>query len=314
MKLTNRLILTALAIALLLPLAAGCNRDEVIESDGTTPLPLGNAHCNRVYDYTPAPGQFIGDLTTSGFDGSEATHQDAIEYATRRLSERLVVSLGGFGGYIVVGFDHNIYRTEQGGEIAIVGNAFEHSSEPGIVWVMQDENGDSLPNDTWYELAGSEADKPSTIYNYSVTYYRPTGAAQPVAWTDNMGGSGQIDYLKSFHPQDSYYPTWIQADSYTLTGTRIEARNYDSTGDGAKWVQPPYDWGYADNYSSVDRLQGTQTNLLSLCNARDAQGQSVELEYINFVKVQTACNTKSGWVGEQSTEIIDIYHNSPLYE
>jgi hypothetical protein len=33
----------------------------------------------------------------------------------------------------------------------------------------------------------------------------------------------------------------------------------------------------------------------------------VELKYIDFVKVQTACNAKSGWIGENSTEVYDFY-------
>lgn len=310
--------MTYFAVALM---AVGCNRNGVIESEGPTDpngngptQTFGGAHCNRVYDYTPAPGQFIGDRTTCGFEGAEQTKADAIAYAESRLAEGKLLSLGGFGGYIVVGFDHSIVATEVGYEIAIKGNAFEKSSEPGIVWVMRDENGDGEPNDTWYELGGSEADSPTTIYNYAVTYYRPTEAGQPVAWTDNLGGSGQIDYLAAFHNQDSYYPQWIEADSYTLTGTRLEARNYDSTGDGANWIQPAYDWGYADNFSSLDRLLGNQINFFSISNARSAEGQRVELEWIDFVKVQTACNAKSGRVGEMSTEIVSIYHNTEMYE
>ena len=63
--------------------------------------------------------------------------------------------------------------------IAITGNAFDGSSEPGIVWVMQDENGDGLPNDTWYELRGSEYGKAETWQDYAVTYHKPTGIQLP---------------------------------------------------------------------------------------------------------------------------------------
>jgi hypothetical protein len=86
---------------------------------------------------------------------------------------------------------------------------------------MRDENGNSLPDDTWYELAGSETGKPETIQNYAVTYYRPSEPKQPVKWTDSQGNSGEIDYLIQFHRQDYYYPLWIEGDSYTLTGTRL---------------------------------------------------------------------------------------------
>lgn len=36
-------------------------------------------------------------------------------------------------------------------------------------------------------------------------------------------------------------------------------------------------------------------------------GSSVELEYIDFVKIQVAVQTKSGNLGELSTEVLGIY-------
>jgi hypothetical protein len=138
-----------------------------------------------------------------------------------------------------------------------------------------------------------------------VTYYRPAGAAMAVVWTDNHGGGGSIDYLASFHDQPYYYPTWITEDSYTLHGTRLEARNYDRSGNGSMWVQPAYDWGYADNYSERDCVDAV--NSFDISNAIDALGKSVKLDYIDFVKVQSAVQSKSGWLGELSTEVCSIW-------
>ncbi|MBQ2239625.1 MAG: cell surface protein, partial [Alistipes sp.] len=212
------------------------------------------ADWNRVYDYTPAPGQFINELKTGGFDGTQTTREAAIAYAEARMSETdangnpnpIWVSLGGFGGYIIVGFDHSIANSGDY-DLGILGNSFSGSSEPGVVWVMQDENGNGEPDDTWYELAGSETGKATTIQNYAVTYYRPSGAGMPVQWTDNLGNHGEVDYLAQFHRQDFYYPLWIEEDSYTLTGTCLEPRNYDASGNGSYWVNAEYDWGYVDN-------------------------------------------------------------------
>ena len=271
------------------------------------------ADWNKVYDYTPAPGQFINELKTSGFDGTQTTMEAAIAYAEARMEAENWVSLGGFGGYIVVGFDHSIDNSGDY-DLAILGNSFSGSSEPGIVWVMQDENGNGLPDDTWYELAGSETGKPETIQEYSVTYYRPTGTMMPVQWTDNLGNSGEIDYLKQFHRQDYYYPLWIEEDSYTLTGTCLEARNYDASGNGSYWVNVEYDWGYADNYSPIDRLteednaEGeVNTNHFKISNAVDFECEPIHLDYIDFVKVQVGVNAKSGWLGELSTEVCGFY-------
>ena len=279
------------------------------------------ADWNKVYAYTPAPGQFINELKTGGFDNTQTTPEAAIAYAEARMSEvdrngnsyPNWVSLGGFGGYIIVGFDHSIDNSGDY-DLGILGNSFSGSSEPGIVWVMQDENGNGLPDDTWYELAGSETGKTETIQNYSVTYYRPTGSKMPVQWTDNLGNSGEIDYLAQFHRQDYYYPLWIEEDSYTLTGTCLKARNYDASGNGSYWVNVEYDWGYADNFSPIDRLTGddnanadANANHFKIANAIDMDCQPIHLNYIDFVKVQVGVNAKSGWLGEVSTEVFGFY-------
>ena len=271
------------------------------------------ADWNRVYEFTPAPGQFVGEVKRDDYTGEENTPEDAVAYAERRMEKQLYVSLGGFGGYIIVGFDHSIDNSGDY-DLEILGNSFNGSSEPGIVWVMQDENGDGLPNDTWYELAGSETGKEETIQNYAVTYYRPSGVGMAVQWTDNQGNSGQIDYLKPYHWQDYYYPQWIKEDSYTLTGTCLKARNYDASGKGVYWVNPHYDWGYVDNWSPIDRLAGgdnaaadVNANYFKLSNAVDFECKPIDLKFVDFVKVQVGVNAKSGWLGEISTEVFGFY-------
>ncbi len=299
-------------------MASSCNVDEVITDDSgdetSSPYRPKNkqskAECNCVFEYTPAPGQFINE-DKSGFSG-ESTPAAAAAYAKKRLDAEKYVSLGGFGGYIVVGFDHSI-DNYGGYDFAVKGNSFDGSSEPGVVWVMQDANGNGKPDDIWYELKGSEAGAEGTIQNYSVTYFRPTEADAAVKWEDNLGNKGEISRVPP-HKQDYYYPAWITADSYTLTGTRLEARNYDKSGNGTMWILPEYEWGYADNGSHIDRLiDGDNTaatavpNHFRISDAVDSKGKAVELEYIDFVKVQTAVNSQSGWLGEVSTEVFSIF-------
>ena len=71
-----------------------------------------------------------------------------------------------------------------------------------------------------------------------------------------------------------------------------------------------YDWGYADNFSPIDRLTdednasaGANANHFRISDAIDAEGKPKHLRYIDFVKVQCAVNAKSGWLGEVSTEV-----------
>ena len=309
---------------LMVVIASACNKTEVItitiEDHYRAATDFSSEKWSEVFEYTPAPGQFIGETKSGGFTGEESTAADAVAYAEGRLTENKFVSLGGFGGYIVVGFDHSVDNAS-GYDLAVRGNAFNGSSEPGIVWVMQDENGDGEPNDTWYELAGSETGKAETKQNYSVTYFRPETEGQPVKWRDSEGQEGEIDYLKTYHKQPYYYPTWIKEDSYTLSGTCLKARNYDASGKGSYWVLPEYDWGYVDNFSPTDRLTSednanaaANANHFDISNAIDANGNDVGLKYIDFVKVQTGVNSKSGWLGEVSTEVFGFYDYQMMIE
>ena len=277
----------------------------IIDEEKTSTQPTSKAEWSKVFEYTPAPGQFINETGRSGFDGTEITPELAVAYAEKRLTNNSYVSLGGFGGYIVVGFDHDVLNFS-GYDFSVKGNSFDGSSEPGVVWVMKDENTNGLPDDTWYELAGSETGRAETIQNYAVTYYRPSAPKMAVQWKDNQGNSGEIDYIAAEHNQDYYYPAWIQEDSYTLTGTCLEARNYcrqDENGGVEFWINPSYDWGYADNCGPEDFVVKDKSNHFDISNAIDTEGEKVELDFINFVKVQCAVNAKSGHLGELSTEV-----------
>ncbi len=267
---------------------------------------------SKVYEFVPAPGQFVHD-DNRNYTGNENTHAAALIYAKNRLDNKAFVSLGGFGGYIIVGFDHSIKAGTNEYDFAIQGNAFGgpgatgQSNEPGIVWVMQDTNGNGLPDDEWYELRGSETGKNETIQNYSVTYYRPAGPGMNVRWTDSEGQIGQIDYLKQYHTQPYYYPAWIEADSYTLYGTRLKSNNTVDPSTGY-WINNYYDWGYVDNMGTDciggDSFDGTgQQNGFKISNAMYPDGTSIDLKFIDFIKVQVGVNAKSGSLGEISTEV-----------
>lgn len=269
------------------------------------PYARGNKEkSNKVYEFVPAPGQFVNNTQKSGYN-NESTHQDACAYAEKRLEKGYYVSLGGFGGYIVVGFDHSI-ENRGGYDFAVVGNMFDGSSEPGIVWVMQDVNGNGFPDDEWYELMGSEYGKPETIQDYAVTYFRP-GPNSDTPWRDNKGNSGVVDRMGEYHPQPFYYPLWIKEDKYTLFGTCLKHRTTRDLSTGF-WYNGGFDWGYADNMGE-DHEGGANANAepapnrFKISNAVDMDGTPAMLKHIDFVKVQTGVNVKAGWLGENSTEV-----------
>jgi hypothetical protein len=182
---------------------------------------------------------------------------------------------------------------------------------------MKDENRNGLPDDTWYELAGSEYFFDSTIKSYSVTYKNPGGeAAADVPWSDNQGNTGMVPantvHSQRYYPLHDSFPG-VSPDSYSLPGTRIEA-DVDFSQPG--FVRSyPKTFGYADNHPRGDApytlpdnpytpaLENSGGDAFDISWAVDAMGEYVELEEIHFVKVHTAVLATIGWLGEISTEI-----------
>ena len=75
----------------------------------------------KVFEYLPAPGQFINTMpAATAKDDAESMRKKAEE----ALLEESMISLGGFGGYVVMGFDHTIVNRE-GNDFVVLGNAME---------------------------------------------------------------------------------------------------------------------------------------------------------------------------------------------
>lgn len=258
--------------------------------DYQRPIDGSSSNSVTVFEFTAAPGQFINNGYTA------TTPEEAAAYAKGRFDSGYYVSLGAWGGYVVVGFDHSVVN-EAGRDLWIGGNAFATSNEPAIVWVMQDVNGNGLPDDVWYEVKGSEYGEEGTNQDYALTYYF-TDTRANVRWTDNCGDAGYV-YINSFYSQN-FFPGWI-TETYTLRGTKIRSRTVDlSSGSGEYWDNAPFDWGYVDNVGSDYVSSGTE---IELDNAINRDGTPANLKYIDFVKVQAAVNTAAGWLGEVSPEV-----------
>ena len=264
----------------------------------------GGASRLTVYEYTPAPGQFINDGSMSGIADPDA----AARWALERLEMGQTVSLGSFGGCLVAGFDRSI-PVNIGGDydFAIAGNQFDNpqgsSCEPGVVWVMQDVNGNGLPDDVWYELRGSEWQPADGPASFSVTYYQPVAPRLPVLWSDSRGTDGQVDYLPA-HTQDSNYPAWLSVNSYTLRGRLLPTRHEQDPVTGF-WSNLPFDWGYVDNTGS-DQLPGGSATGFRISDAVLPDGSPAALTYIDFIMIQSAVLGQSGLLGEISTEVTSI--------
>ena len=210
---------------LMVVIASSCNKDDVItitldNENYRAATPSSAEQWDKVWEYTPAPGQFINDTKTGGFTGEELSPEAAAGYAESRMSDGKFVSLGGFGGSITVAFVPGIENKADDYDFQILGNAFTGSAEPGIIRVSADTNNNGIADDDWFEIAGSEHISGNITPNYTVTYLRPETPTSPIEWSDNNGANGIMDRLDSFHPQP-YYPQWIDANSITVSGTLI---------------------------------------------------------------------------------------------
>jgi hypothetical protein len=284
----NKRLYSIFALALPLLAMVSCNFSEEYHEGGDT----GNQQSQfEVVEFTPAPGQFINE----GYTATSAV--EACEYAQSRLDNRLYISLGGFGGYIIAKCKTPITISD-GYDFGIYSNTFDGSSEPGIVWVSCDTNANGVADDEWFELYGSESEKENTRYRYEITYSR-TDDATKIAWHDNLGESGIIS-RNSTHTQD-YFPAWITTEEYTLSGTCLP---HNSEWDEAskEWILRSLEWGYVDNFSAID-LAADRANRFRISDAHTASGDVANLAQIDFIKVQSAINRINSAIGETSTEV-----------
>lgn len=268
-----------------------------IKPDGPDP------YINKVWEYCPAPGQFVGILPQYQAGDSPEDMRQKAEEAIK--GDALgTITLGAWGGYVTFGFDHRVENRTGCTDFKVLGNAFidktddnsgrkAGSAEPGIIQVSHDDNGNGLPDDPWYEIQGSDHLLPTTLPHYAITYTRPADGGD-TPWKDNQGQTGFV-IQSPFHTQP-HYPQWVDDEQLTFSGTRL-ASNVEplSNGTFAFWALP---WGYADN----------QPNHAPECEidiewAVTSDGQPARLPGIHFVRVYTGVYQQNAMTGESSTEI-----------
>lgn len=244
-------------------------------------------YISKIVSYNPAPGQFIN--TSVGNTQGAAS----IVGGTDGL-----VSLGAFGGNIVFMFDHTVVNNS-GDDFTILANAFDNSSELGIVRVSFDANGNGIADDVWYELYGSEHNSALTKRDYTITYSKPsnTTTASPISWLDSQGSTGML--LTTATSNNCYYPVFSTIEqTLSFTGTLLPNNSYQSVD---KNGYRPVGKGYVDNFSTEYTMD--MGNRFDISNARDESGNKVSLKGIDFIMVYTAIYNCFDNIGEASTEI-----------
>ena len=286
---------------------ASCSGDDEpkpeIDYDNTSYMAVITA-----VDYRPAPGQFINELPEADENTTAAQINEVVR---TMLNEGELISLGSLGGSVTMTLSRPIYNSAtQRADFIVLGNAYitsvdnyvtYGSAEPGIVYVMEDTNGNGLPDDTWYALRGQDWDK---VREVTVTYTVPE---QPMAdrwvdWTLSDGSGGHFD-LHNTH-NHSYFPLWEKTDTLTFT-TLMIPRNGSYDADSGRYRQVCL-WGYADSYPN-----NSDDAALSLDDAVDENGNPVHILKADFIKVVSAVLQSNGPMGECSTEVggIKVLHD-----
>jgi len=251
-----------------------------------------SAYISTVFEYVYAPGQ----------NATQAKQTDTVNFIGEPKTDKGWLYLGGFGGYVIAGFDHNVLNGE-GADFEVY--ALQGASpEPAVVYVMSDTNGDGKPNETWYELKGNQFD--NSKHNYWVRYFKAVSDSANVTWKDSNGNTGELK--SGFGPKYTSGWWWqpIPTDSITFVGTRLpDAFDNNSSNNSEYWVVPRdrFTWGYAENVFGTDYETTVGGNKLDISNTVDAVGNSVNLPHIRFVKVQSAVFQQTGWLNEVSSEV-----------
>ncbi len=273
----------------------------------------------KVYDFCPAPGQIVNEIPEIPSDADrEEVNAIVLEQIGGDRNPGMI-SLGAYGGYVVFGFDHPVVNVEGKSDLKIYGNAFVSdmgsgggSCEPGIVMVSIDANGNGVPDDYWYEIAGSEHDNEAIYKGFKIVYHKPDDDCEPVVDEENpsvvdkeyiMFTTNQPGYetgyvtRNAFH-QQSYWPEWLGVETLEFAGTRLPDNGENRGADGEQyWMLKFYERGYVDN------LPNSDDEGINIEWAVDADGIPVSLPKIDFVKVYTAVSQSCGWIGETSTEV-----------
>ena len=83
----------------------------------------------RVYDYLPAPGQFVNTMPAYKPGYTQDSINALVEVSLCGAANGGTISLGSFGGYIVFGFDHPVINKHDY-DVRIYGNAFQSNAVP----------------------------------------------------------------------------------------------------------------------------------------------------------------------------------------
>lgn len=300
----NKTRLTVMWLAAATLAACSSNGDEPDKPATNPSVPeAGKWRMVKLTDveYDPAPGQFVNEIPE--YEAGD-TRTDMNAKALEMLNDGDLISLGALGGSVTMTLAEPIkHNPAYTADFRIVGNCYltgtEGSTifgaaEPGIVYVMEDKNGNGIPDDTWYELRGQMYDQRSIV---TVSYTEPAAPSANawVEWRIDDKHKGALTCNREYH-NHTYFPRWLGTKTMTIKAVRLpDNGEYDAATGRYRQVC----WtGYADAMPN-----NSEGSMLSLANAVDEAGQQVTVRQADFVRVVSAILQSNGPLGECSTEV-----------
>lgn len=184
-----------------------------------------------VLDYSPAPGQFVNN---PAFNDPLRALGAPVGAGTVSPDNTSAVSLGGFGGSIMLAFDHLVLddpRNPLGLDFIVFGNAFWPDGTPtrrwgeaAIIEISLDVNGNGIADDPWFVIPGSHLNA-------------PPGPMQSQEW-DNNNGTPTPPANIAWYPAGAPSPMTTSAyrlpavfETFTLVNQSGSAETYFGYGD-----------------------------------------------------------------------------------
>ncbi|MCV9933599.1 hypothetical protein OIU80_15040 [Flavobacterium sp. LS1R47] len=271
----------------------------------TTDAKNYNPYITSIFDFDPAPGMFANDLFKVGF-----TKEDVTRTALGRINETNVgyqLDLGGFGGSIIVGFDHTVINVAGESDFKVYGGDLTDKANPpapGLIYVAYDKNGNGKPDDDeWYEIIGSQHTKENTIKNFKITYHKKAvGAPVVVGGPNDMfsdrehifceNNQSESYYMPRSKTKKEYYPLWAAQNTVTYEGTKLNVDFVTARpGQTTLWNFTPPQWGYANAVNPN----------IDIDWAVDKNGKKANLPGINFIKIVNCVSEPMGLCHQQSS-------------
>jgi hypothetical protein len=168
-----------------------------------TCLAADSPYATEVLEFVPAPGHWV---QVPDFSDATVALGPPVGAGTSAGDLSSVVSLGGFGGFITLAFDHTVMddpRNRFGADGIVFGNAFWRGSED-VHWaecatleISQDANGNGAADDAWYLIPGSHLPD-------------PLGQYAEVTWDDDVDDLRHPPEFEEWLPPGAS-GTWITA-------------------------------------------------------------------------------------------------------